>query len=139
MNSDFQKALEAAQAANGASAGPSPIVYVIYLAVMVLAIAGMWKVFTKAGKPGWAAIVPIYNLVVLLDIAKKPTWWIIVMLLVPIVNIIFIILTFGAVAEKFGKGAGFGVGMALLGPIFLPILGFGGAQFQGQLAPAVAA
>lgn len=84
----------------------------------------------KAGKPGWAAIIPIYNIIVLLQIADKPLWWII-LFLIPLVNLIMAILVSIAVAEKFGKGAGFGVGLALLGLFFYPILGFGDAQYQG--------
>lgn len=108
----------------------SPIISLIYLAVAVLCIASVWKVFTKAGKPGWAAIVPIYNLVVLLEIAGKPLWWFI-LFLIPLVNIVVAFMTYISLAERFGKGAGFGVGLALLGFIFFPILGFGSAQYQG--------
>ena len=80
---------------------------------------------------GWAAIIPIYNLIVLLQIAGKPLWWFF-LFLIPIVNLVMAILVCIAVAEKFGKGAGFGVGLALLGFIFFPILGFGSAQYQGN-------
>jgi hypothetical protein len=108
------------------------------LAFTVLMIASMWKVFTKAGKPGWAAIVPIYNLVVMLEMVRKPMWWI-VMLLIPLVNIIFTILLYIELAKAFGKGGGFAAGLMLLSPIFFPILGFGSAQYvHGQpAAPAV--
>lgn len=105
------------------------IIGLIYLAILIAVIAGFWKVFTKAGKPGWAAIVPIYNLVVLLEIAGKPLWWI-VLFLIPFVNIIMCIIVSIAVAQKFGKSAAFGVGLGLLGFIFYPILGFGDAQYQ---------
>ena len=100
-------------------------------------IAAMWKVFTKAGKPGWASIIPIYNMVVLLDIAGKPVWWII-LFFIPIVNLIFAILTYVGLADRFGKGGGFAVGLILLGIIFFPILGFGGAQYRGAVAKAAA-
>ena len=103
----------------------------IYLAIVVVIIAGVWKVFVKAGQPGWAAIIPIYNLIVLLQVAGKPLWWFF-LFLIPIVNLDMLILVSIAVAEKFGKGAGFGVGLALLGFIFYPILGFGSAQYQGS-------
>ncbi|MGD0541375.1 MAG: DUF5684 domain-containing protein [Tepidisphaeraceae bacterium] len=106
------------------------VIFIIELAIIVLAIAGMWKSFEKAGKPGWAAIIPIYNLVVILEIAGKPLWWII-LCLIPIVNLVIIILIMIAFAEKFGKGAGFGVGLAFLGFIFFPMLGFGDAQYVG--------
>jgi hypothetical protein len=134
MNQDLQKALEAA-AANGGDQGPGVGVYIFAILFSVLMIAAMWKVFTKAGKPGWAAIVPIYNIIVLLQIAGKPVWWII-LFFIPIVSLIIAILTYVALAERFGKGGGFAVGLVLLGPIFFPILGFGSAQYRPALAKA---
>jgi Family of unknown function (DUF5684) len=106
------------------------LILVIELAIVVAVIAGIWKVFVKAGKPGWAAIIPIYNLIVLLQIAGKPLWWII-LFFIPLVNIIMAILVGIAVAKNFGKSDAFGVGLGLLGFIFYPILGFGDAQYQG--------
>ena len=103
----------------------------IELVIIVAVIAGVWKTFVKAGKPGWAAIIPIYNVIVVLQIAGKPLWWII-LLLIPLVNLVIGILVGIAVAQKFGKGTGFGIGLALLGFIFYPILGFGDAQYQGE-------
>ena len=100
------------------------------LAIIIAVIAGLWKTFVKAGKPGWAAIIPIYNVIVMLQIAGKPIWWLI-LFLIPIVNIVMCILVGIAVAKAFGKSTGFGIGLALLGPIFYPILGFGEAQYQG--------
>lgn len=111
------------------------IILVLYLAVMVIAIAGVWAAFVKAGKPGWAAIVPIYNLIVMCEIAGKPVWWAIVIIFVPIVGLIFAILLMIEIAKAFGQGAGFGVGLALLGFIFWPMLGFGSAQYQGPSNP----
>lgn len=102
---------------------------VVWLAIVLLMVASLWKVFVKAGEPGWAAIVPIYNLYILLKIAGKPAWWIILML-IPFVNFIVFIIACIALAERFGKGAGFGVGLGLLGVIFFPILGFGDAQYR---------
>ena len=102
---------------------------VFWLAVMILVIAGMWKTFVKAGKPGWACLIPIYNMIVLLEIAGKELWWI-VLLLIPVVNIVVAILVAIAVAERFGKGAGFGLGLTFLPMIFYPILGFGDARYQ---------
>ena len=107
------------------------VLTILYIAFVILAIAGMWKTFTKAGQPGWACLVPIYNYVVMCEIARKPTWWLIMILIVPIANIIFIFKLMIAIAEKFGKGTGFGVGMVFLSPIFFAILGLGGAQYQG--------
>ncbi|CAG0980496.1 hypothetical protein FLAV_01741 [Flavobacteriales bacterium] len=108
-------------------------VMIIYLAIIVLMIASMWKVFTKAGKPGWAAIVPIYNIIVLLQIVGRPTWWII-LFLIPIVSLIIMIMVMIDVAKSFGKGGGFAAGLILLGIIFWPILAFGDAQYVGPAA-----
>ena len=113
------------------SGGVNPIiVLLIYLAVIALMIVSLWKVFTKAGQPGWACIVPIYNIIIMLQIADKPLWWII-LFFIPIANIIIPIMVNIAIAEKFGKGAGFGIGLSFLGFIFFPILAFGDAQYSG--------
>ena len=102
--------------------------WIIFLGVMLVVLAGIWKTFEKAGKPGWASLVPIYNVVVMLDIAGKPWWWLLLMF-IPVVNLIVAIIVSIAIAERFGKGAGFGLGLAFLGMIFYPILGFGDATY----------
>jgi hypothetical protein len=109
------------------------LAYLIYVALLALILAGMWKAFLKAGLPGWVGIVPIYNLYVLLLMAKKPIWWLPVILLVPLVGIYFAILLFIDIAKLYGKTTGFGVGLALLGFVFWPILGFGSAKYSGEL------
>jgi uncharacterized membrane protein YhaH (DUF805 family) len=114
----------------GAAAGMGVFAFV-YIAVLLLAVVAMWKIFTKAGKPGWAALIPLYNIIVLLEIAGKPTWWVI-LFLVPFVNFVMIILVSIALAKNFGKGTGFGLGLAFLGFIFGPILAFGDAQYNPQ-------
>lgn len=106
--------------------------------VLVLLIAGMWKVFQKAGKPGWAAIIPIYNIIVLLQITGKPIWWL-VLYFIPLVNVVVLVLVCIALARRFGKGVAFAIGLALLPFIFYPILGFGDATYGGALTPATAA
>lgn len=121
--------------ATGAAAGAVLLLTLIYLAVVVLVIASMWKVFTKAGKPGWAAIVPIYNTIVLLEIVGKPTWWII-LLLIPFVNIIVLLIVINELSKSFGRGVGTTLGLIFLGFIFWPILAFGSAQYQGGGAAA---
>ncbi len=108
----------------------SGVFLICILAIAVFVIAGMWKVFVKAGQPGWAAIIPIYNLIVLLNIVRRPLWWLI-LFLIPLVSIVMIIIVYIDLAKSFGKGAGFGVGLALLGFIFMPILGFGDARYLG--------
>ena len=110
------------------------VIGLLYLALIVLVIAGFWKVFVKAGHPGWAAIVPIYNIYILLKIAGKPGWWLL-LFFIPVVSLVIMILVSIEVAKAFGKGGGFGVGLAFLGFIFYPILGFGDAKYQA--APAL--
>ncbi len=117
-------------AQSGGQGGMPAVVGILYLVVGILTIAGGWKAFVKAGKPGWAILVPIYNVIVMLEIAGKPLWWIL-LLLVPVVNFIITIVVMISIAEKFGKGAGFGVGMAFLPFVFWPMLGFGSAEYQG--------
>jgi len=102
---------------------------IVWLAIVVLLVASMWKVFEKAGEPGWASLIPVYNLIVMLRIAGKPFWWLILMF-VPFVNIIAFILVGLATAERFGKGAGFGLGLTFLGFIFYPVLAFGDARYS---------
>jgi hypothetical protein len=116
------------------SHGPGVVPVIFMLAFAVLVIASMWKIFTKAGKPGWAAIIPIYNIIVMLEIAGKPAWWI-VLFLIPIVSLIASIMVAVGLANNFGKGAGFGLGLVVLSPIFYPILAFGSAQYVGSSAP----
>ena len=117
--------------------GGSPVPGIIGLLVGLLIIVAMWKVFTKAGQPGWASIIPIYNLYIWCKIVGRPWWWILLML-IPIVNFIVAIVLSIDLAKSFGKGAGFGIGLALLGVIFFPILGFGSAQYQGPTAGGLA-
>ena len=114
------------------AAGGCGVIMFLYLGIIVGAGALMWwKVFTKAGEPGWASIVPIYNLIVLIKIADRPIWWI-VMFLIPIAQLIAAIFISIDIAKKFGKDVGFAVGLILLPVVFYPILGFGSAQYVGH-------
>lgn len=99
------------------------------LLILVLMIYAGWKVFEKAGQPGWAVIIPFYNIYILLKIANKPGWWLI-LFLIPLVNFVVAILVSINVAKAFGKGAGFGIGLAFLGFIFYPILAFTDAEYH---------
>ncbi|WP_201764623.1 DUF5684 domain-containing protein [Salinarchaeum sp. Harcht-Bsk1] len=105
----------------------------VYLAFIAIVIGGTWKTFTKAGEPGWAAIIPIYNVYVMLKIGGNEWWWLLVML-VPLVNIYAAYVMFKGVAEAFGNGLGFTLGLWFLGFIFWPLLGFGDYQYQGTPA-----
>ncbi len=112
---------------------PGPLFWICWLAFMILMIAACWKIFTKAGQPGWASIIPIYNWYILCKIVGRPGWWVI-LLLIPFVNFIVAIILCIDLAKSFGKGVGFGIGLILLGVIFFPILGFGSAEYQGPAA-----
>jgi len=114
-------------------------IIILAVAVAIFMIVSMWKVFEKAGKPGWAAIVPIYSSIVLAEIGGKPIWMGIIMSLgglIPFVgmiaSVVFSIIVSLGVAENFGKTQGFGVGLGLLGIVFYPILGFGDATYKGM-------
>jgi len=113
-----------------ASSAGSGIVLVIYIAVIVLEIAGWWMILSKAGKPGWGAIIPFYNIYLFCKVAGRPGWWLI-LFLIPLVNIVVAFIVFIDVARRFGKGTGFGIGLTLLSFIFAPLLGFGDATYSG--------
>ncbi|MDN5287298.1 MAG: hypothetical protein JWR38_3572 [Mucilaginibacter sp.] len=106
---------------------------IFFIVIWLICIAGVWKVYTKAGKPGWAAIIPIYNFIVLLEIVGKPVWWFL-LLLIPCVNIVFLVWIYNLLSKSFGKSEGFTVGLLLLNPIFMLILGYGDAVYLGPSA-----
>lgn len=121
-------------AATGILAGMGVGAWLVSMAVCVIAIVSMWKIFTKAGKPGWAAIVPVYNAVVLFQIAGVNPW-LLLLAIIPFVNFValpvLMIMVYVKLAKAFGKGAGFAVGMLFLNVIFMPILAFSDAEYQG--------
>ena len=129
----FQAASETHAGEAGAGGGGGLGSGIVGLVISVLMVVSIWKVFAKAGEPGWAAIVPLYNTIVLLKIAGKPIWWI-VLLIIPVVNLISLFIVAVSIAQRFGKGTGFGVGLALLPFVFYPMLAFGDTQYQS--APA---
>ena len=102
--------------------------------IYVLLIIAMWKIFTKAGKPGWASIIPIYNIVVMFQIIGLNPW-LLLLYLIPVVNfvvaIVFSIMQASRLSKAFGKGTGFAFGLFFLNPIFLLILGFGDSKYIG--------
>lgn len=117
-------------AQNATDTGLGIVGIVIYLAILIFVLAGMWKAFAKAGQPGWGVIIPIYNMYLMCKIAGRPGWWVILMF-IPIVNLVIAIILSIDIAKAFGHGVGFGLGLAFLGIIFWPILGFGASQYQG--------
>lgn len=130
----MKKAIEAQKSAmpqkNVQSAGRSLRYLLLLLAVSLLIVVSMWVVFEKAGQSGVQSIIPIYNMYVLMEISGKPGWWL-VLLFIPVVGFVFYLLAMLALAEKFGRGALFGIGLCFLPMFFFPMLAFGGSQYEG--------
>ncbi|NHN41626.1 signal peptidase I [Halorubellus sp. JP-L1] len=113
------------------SDGAGIVILLVYLAIIVVSIAGMWKTFEKAGQPGWASIIPILNIYYMLKIADRDAWWLI-LFFIPVISLIPAIIVPIDMAKNFGKGTGFGLGLAFLPFIFYPLLGFGDANYNGH-------
>src|SRR5688500_13529869 len=114
-----------------ASISPTGVVALIGGAAFLLRmIISLWRIFEKAGKPGWAAMIPIYNIIVLHGVVGRPRWWV-VLWLVPIVIFSAAVIVYLDLARSFGTTALFGVGMLVLPFIFIPILACGDAQYRG--------
>ncbi|MCZ6806162.1 MAG: DUF5684 domain-containing protein [Deltaproteobacteria bacterium] len=109
--------------------------FLVCLAIATFYIYVVWKIFEKAGKPGWAAIIPIYNVIVLLEIVGRPIWWVI-LFIIPVVGFIISIIVAIDLSKSFGHGALYGFGLWFFAFIFGPILAFGSDTYQG---PSVAA
>ena len=114
-------------------AGVGVVTLIIYLAVIVLTIVAYWKLFTKAGKPGWHSLIPFLNLYDMFDMAGM-NGWMFLLLMVPIANIIIAIMWCINLAKAFGKSTGFAVGLIFLEFIFILILAFGSAKYIGKQA-----
>ncbi len=106
------------------------MILLIYLGLFALLIVSEWKIFTKANKPGWACLIPIYSTLVLLEIIGKPWWWIF-LFFIPIVNLVFAIWMINLLSKSFGKDEAFTVGLLLIPIIFYPILGLGSSKYMG--------
>lgn len=121
----------------GGAGGGDIFSLIIGIVVALVMIAGMWKMFSKAGEPGWASIIPFYNAYVLFKI----TWGSgikFLLLLIPIANFVVVIMTQIKLAKAFGKSTGFAVGLILLSPIFYVILGFDSSEYLGVPVTTVA-
>jgi len=109
---------------------------VIVIPIVLIAIVAIWRVFTKAGQPGWAVLIPFYNIYVYSQVVKRPGWWMLLYFasIIPVVGslaVLFVsIIDNLRLAKLFGKSSGFGVGIILLGVVFLPILAFGDADYD---------
>jgi hypothetical protein len=110
--------------------------FILVIALCVLVVISGWRIYQKAGKPGWASLIPFYNMTTLLQMVNKPLWWV-VLLLVPVLNIIIYLILAVRLAHVFGKGRWFGVGLLFLPFIFGPVLAFGKAEYHNMYpAPA---
>ena len=116
--------------AAAAEMGPAMYVFIaFYVVIIVLIIAAQWRIYEKAGKPGWACLIPFYNHWVLVEIIHKPTSWFWYML-IPFVNIYFGIAAVHALSKAFGKDVGFTLLMIFVPFVAYPMLAFGDAQYQ---------
>lgn len=116
---------------------PLAVSFVLLSAIIgIITIIGTWKVYTKAGKPGWTSIIPIYNMVVLLEIVGRPLWWVILGF-IPVVNIVVGVIVLNDLSKAFGKDVGFTIGLLFLPFVFYPILGFGKAQYKQTPSPVL--
>ncbi len=116
-----------------AGGGVGPVTFVVATGLLLLTLAGLWGTFVKAGQPGWAAIIPIYNVYVLLKVAGRPGWWLL-LFLVPLVNVVVQFIVVLDVAKSFGKGVGYAIGLYFLPFVFYPLLAFGEDDYRGPAA-----
>lgn len=117
--------------ASTAAFGIGTIIYmVILLAIAVISLISMWKIFAKAGEAGWKALIPIYNMYILFQITWGKGIYFLLML-IPLANFVILIITYVKLANAFGKSGAFAVGIVFLPAIFMPILAFGSAEYQG--------
>ena len=118
---------------NVAASAGSGVGSLVGLVFGLIVLVAYWKVFTKAGEAGWKAIIPIYNIFILLKIVGRPWWWLL-LLLIPLVNLVVLLIVSNDVSKSFGHGIGFTLGLIFLSFIFYPILGFGSSQYVGPAA-----
>lgn len=114
--------------------GGCGLTFLIVLLIAIFMIVTMWKVFTKAGQPGWGCLVPFYNLVLMLRIAGKPGWWLI-FFFIPVINFVVQIVMTIDIAKNFGRGGWFAAGLIFFPIIFFPILAFGDSEYVGPDEP----
>ncbi|WP_430817716.1 DUF5684 domain-containing protein [Carboxylicivirga sp. RSCT41] len=105
---------------------------IVYFAVAIAMLAANWKIYEKAGKPGWASLIPIYNILVLLDIVGKSRW-LALLLLIPFVNALLLLFLLYYLAKSFGKSGAFALGLIFLAPVFYPMLAFGDSIYYGPV------
>ena len=139
-NMDMSTPAPTLTAGQSATLGAALIAYQLFLAtVLVLYVVGLWRVFIKAGQKGWAALIPFYNLYILLKIIGRPGWWIL-LFFIPLVGIVVNIVVALELGRSFGRSKLFSIIMLVfLSPIGFIILGFGGSKYAGAAGQPVAA
>ena len=100
------------------------------IGMFLVFVVGTWRLYTKAGQPGWMAFIPILNALGLLKMAGKPVWWIVPMF-IPVIHFIPWFFIAQGLSKSFGKGALFGLGLCVLPFVFAPMLGFSDARYLG--------
>jgi len=114
--------------------GYSGAAFLFALLISIVVLVAMWRVFTKAGQPGWGILIPFYNVVLMLRIAGKPGWWLI-FFFIPVINLVVQIVMTIDIAKNFGRGGWFAAGLIFLPIIFFPILAFGDSVYIGAGQP----
>jgi len=127
-----------AQVTNETSgAGAAAILLYVVLAYAILVIP-YWVIFTKAGREGWPALIPIYSTYILLKVIGRPGWWLL-LFLIPLVNVVIYIIMMNDLSKSFGHGVGFTLGLLFLSIIFVYILAFGSSTYRGPAGGTVSA
>ena len=117
---------------SGAGAGAILLWFAVVYAILVIPY---WVIFTKAGQPGWPALIPIYSTYIVLKIVGRPGWWL-VLFIIPLVNLVILIIMMNDLSKSFGHGVGFTLGLVFLSLIFVYILAFGSSTYRGPAATA---
>lgn len=112
------------------------LISLVSIALSLFLLISAWNIFEKAGQPGWTAIIPIYNLLIFLQIIGKPWWWIFLIIITPL-NLVFGVWAVNLLSKSFGKGVWYTVGLIFLPYIFIPVLGFGDAQYKGAAGKTI--
>ena len=112
------------------SSGSAGFFFLYFIIFYAIAVIPYWVIFTKAGRPGWPALIPIYSTYILIKVVGRPGWWI-VLFLIPLVNIIILIIVMNDLSKSFGHGVGFTLGLIFLSLIFFYILAFGSSTYRG--------
>ena len=114
----------------GMSQMPSPATIITTVVITLVILAATWKLYQKAGQPGWAAIIPIYDTYIMFKLAWG-SGWMFLLLFIPIVDVVVYLMLLWKLAKAFGKGVGMFLMLLLIHPVGLMILGFGSAAYIG--------